>query len=55
MNPRETERAKKQLELIMAILEGLKAVKEYQLEIIKGQREIREDLRNLENLRPLRK
>lgn len=55
MDPRTKEIQKKQLELIMTILEGQKAMKEYQLETIKGQREIREDLRNLDSLRALKK
>ena len=55
MNPQRTEREKRQLKLTEAILEGIKVIKDYDLEIIKGQREIREDLRNLDNLRSLKK
>jgi len=55
MNPNEIERARETVNLLKATLEVIRTIKEYQLEIMKGQREIREDLRNPEKLRPLRK
>jgi hypothetical protein len=54
MDPQAIERARESVNILRAILEGVKLNKEYELEILKGQREIREDLRNLDNLRPLR-
>ena len=54
MNPNEIERARETVGLLKEVLEGIRVVKEYQLEIMASQREIREDLRNLDNLRPLR-
>lgn len=54
MKPSEIERQREQIGLVRAILEGITILKGYALEIIKGQRAIREDLRNLENLRPLK-
>jgi hypothetical protein len=55
MKPSEIERQRETVGLVKAILEGINLLKGYALEIIKGQKAIREDLRNLENLRPLKK
>jgi hypothetical protein len=54
MDPRQTERAIESENLLKAILETIKVVKEYQLEIMASQRDIRQDLRNLDHLRPLK-
>jgi hypothetical protein len=55
MGPNEIERARETVNLLKAVLEEVRVVKEYEMQIMASQREIREDLRNLDNLRPLRK
>lgn len=54
MDPREIERDREAANVNRAILEEVRLIKEYVLEVIKTQRIIREELRNINNLRPLR-
>jgi len=55
MNPQEIERAREAVKIQQQILEELRVVKEYFLEIRKMVITIREEIRNPEKLRPLRK